>query len=107
MAKNKYPFELFGSVVNLCRVDENLSLRQAAKKLGISATYLCLLENGEIKPSLKIINMVCNSYNIPDEFDSFCALARILPPDVEKIIFNQPHKYFKKIRQLAEPICKK
>lgn len=46
------------------RLKYNLSLNELAAAVGLSPSYLSLLENGKTSPSLKVIDKICNFFSI-------------------------------------------
>lgn len=71
------------------RVNPEFSLRQFAEKVGISATFLSKVENGEFDPprAEKIIKMAGFLGVDPDEL---LALAGKTDPVLEEIILDEP-----------------
>lgn len=63
-----------GGKLREMRIQRNLSLREAAEKVGISHTYLSALEKGHdvrtgrpVNPSTKTLVRIANGYGIPVE----------------------------------------
>jgi len=54
--------------LKVARVARNLTIREAAEKMGISPAYLCDLEKGRVKdPSVFKMMRLTELYNIPFE----------------------------------------
>jgi len=55
---------------NIIKIRNLLSVTQKdfARKIGVSATHLNLIENGKKKPSLKLIYRICDKFNIDPTF---------------------------------------
>ena len=53
--------------IEAARVNAGLTIREAAKELGVSASTLSGYENGKTKPSFDIIQKMANLYNWPIE----------------------------------------
>ncbi len=63
-----------GEKLRIIRIEKNLSLREAAERMGVSHTYLNALEKGvnpqtgrPVNPSAKTLRRVSETYNIPME----------------------------------------
>jgi len=82
--------EKFGQRIRRSRTAKNIGLRELAKKVGISATYLSRIETMEEKspPAEKVIKAIAKE--IGDDFDVLMRLAGRIPQDVEKVIKNDP-----------------
>lgn len=94
---------------NLCelivtkRKDLKLSLREAAKKIGISHSYLSTLEKGidprtnaPIKPTPETLNLISNAYNL--NYEQLMELAGYLTADGQQ---PEPKKLSPKIETIA------
>ena len=51
--------------LKLVRQFHNLSLTETANKLGISKSYLSLIENGHKKPTLDLVEAYAKAFNMP------------------------------------------
>ena len=96
----------FGDFLKALRLDNTeLSLRQAAKEIEISATYLSRLENDrESPPSSDILLRIAKVYNI-DENRLFDITQR-LPPSIDEAI-NKNEVYKRKIPELMRTVLKR
>lgn len=70
-------------------VDPSFSLRKFAEKVGVSATFISKLENGEFDPprAEKIIKM---AELLGIDADELLALAGKTDPELDEIIRNEP-----------------
>lgn len=57
----------FGKRLRRIRVDQDLTLRAMAEKLGVSATYLSGIENGKYAVSDNFFNTFIRTYDVPEE----------------------------------------
>ena len=51
--------------LKLVRQFHNLSLTETANRLGISKSYLSLIENGHKKPTLDLVEAYAKAFNMP------------------------------------------
>lgn len=77
----------FGSFLKAMRYSGELSMRDFASILGISATYISDLENGNRKPTLNLIDKISSSLVLTEEenkkmFDLFSYDRLELYPDL-------------------------
>ena len=54
-----------GSKIRLLREGKNISMKELAKKLGISVSYLSEIERGHVDPSTKIIQKFSKAVEVP------------------------------------------
>ncbi|MDN5331041.1 MAG: hypothetical protein PWP45_266 [Tepidanaerobacteraceae bacterium] len=58
-----------GERISILRRERGLSLSELAQKAGISATYLCQIENGNVLPSLATLKAIARALNAsPQDF---------------------------------------
>ena len=58
-----------GERISILRRERGLSLSELAQKAGISATYLCQIENGHVLPSLATLKAIARALNAsPQDF---------------------------------------
>ena len=68
MQVNFNNYTTFGNLLQKLREEKAISARAAAVGMGISAVYLCDLENGGRKPPKgKVLNDICAYYGIDEE----------------------------------------
>jgi hypothetical protein len=74
--------------MNLKELRGDLSLRDAAKLLDISAAYLCRCETGRIDspPSEEVIGRMSQTYAA--DFDELCCHFGRVPSDIERLILS-------------------
>lgn len=54
-----------GNAIKTIRKKEKLKQKEYAKRIGITQTYLSLIENGYRVPSMDVINGIANDLSIP------------------------------------------
>lgn len=77
----------FGSVLNYIRTSRELSMRQLAIICGLSAMYISDLENGNRKPTLRVIECISKKLLLTDEeysmmMDAFAHDRLQVPVDI-------------------------
>ncbi len=72
------------------RLKYGLSLSDMASKIGVSPSFLSLLENDKAVPSLKVLDKISSFFSVP--------LAELLAEEEEQEVF-----YFPKGRQIEAP----
>jgi HTH-type transcriptional regulator, competence development regulator len=82
--------ERLGDRIKRLRKQRELGLRETAGKLGISASYLSLIETGQVKtpPAPKVIADVARL--LEDDFDALLLLAGRVPEDIEDALVADP-----------------
>lgn len=82
--------EKLGERIKRVRQSREIGLRQAAKKLDISATYLSRIENCQESspPAERVIRALADL--LEDDFDELMQLAGRVPQDVEHVIKTDP-----------------
>lgn len=82
--------ERLGDRIKRRRKALDLGLREAAGKLKISASYLSLIETGQVKtpPAPKVIEDVARLLN--DDVDELLLLAGRVPEDIEDRLVADP-----------------
>ena len=84
-------YQNFSSYIKVLRHNNNLSLRAAASELGITAAYLCDLENGKRPAPVTLIEEMIELYGIYD-LDSFYDLVGKsrgeVPPDIAAYLMD-------------------
>jgi transcriptional regulator with XRE-family HTH domain len=83
-----------GEVIVKLRKQRGLKQKELAKNLGISATYLSLVENSEQKPSVDLIAKIADFFDLPVTSIVYMAL------DIDKVKSKEQQKYF----EAAKPI---
>jgi transcriptional regulator with XRE-family HTH domain len=70
------------------RESKGISLRGAARDLGIDASYLSRVERGDKKASPSVLDRAANYYELPRE--DFALAEGILPIDIVEILRAHP-----------------
>lgn len=80
----------FGSLVRQKRLDKGYSLRKFAELVGISPTYLSLVEKGKVErpPTAERVRKMAEL--LAESPDQWIALAGRMPEDVKDIILKDP-----------------
>lgn len=72
-----------GEKVSLLRNEHNLSLSELAEKVGISASYLCQIENGKVMPALTTLKNIAKALDTDPE--SLMATTNFVGYKIKKI----------------------
>jgi len=56
-----------GGKIALLRQEKNLSLAELSEKVGISASYLCQIENGKVMPALSTLKNIAQTLDVKPE----------------------------------------
>ena len=82
--------EKLGERIKRLRKEQDIGLRQAAAQLGISATYLSRIENGQESspPAERVIQALAALFD--DNFDELMQLAGRVSEDVQDMIMGDP-----------------
>ena len=80
--------EQLGERIKRLRKEFEFGLRETAKKLGISASYLSQIETGQLKtpPAPKVLQDLAKL--LGDDFDTLLLLAGRVPQDIEVTIVS-------------------
>lgn len=74
----------FGEIIKQWRLDLRFGLREAARQIGISATYLSRMENNkESVPSEVVLGKMAKIYK--KQVDEIFAIADRVPPEIEDV----------------------
>jgi DNA-binding XRE family transcriptional regulator len=57
----------FGAIIKKYREQLDVTQKQLANSLNVTATYLSAVENGRKEPSLALIKKICSSLKLPEE----------------------------------------
>src|SRR5437868_625568 len=77
-----------GEVLRDARAGADLSLRELAKKLSITASYISDIENDRRVPSEEVLQQLAATLKL--EFDNLMALAGRVGDDAERYLRNHP-----------------
>lgn len=92
--KRQNPKKMFGATVRHLRekhlrTDDHFTLRQFARTIGVSPTYLSKVETGDFPPpSEERIISIANA--LGEDPDKLLSLAGKVSPDLIRIILNRP-----------------
>ncbi len=79
----------FGSEIRLCRQAKGMGLRQFARAIPTSPSYVCMIENGRgSQPSAELLCRMAEVLEIPPT-RLFVALGK-LPPDMLQAFWQHP-----------------
>ena len=91
--------ETFGSRVRCERERQKIGLRQAAKEIGVSPTYLSMVERGEFNPPAEDKIRAIGKLLALDE-DELLALAGKVSSDLTAIIRDNPKEMASFLRSM-------
>ncbi|MGK3962059.1 helix-turn-helix domain-containing protein [Sorangium sp. So ce118] len=77
-----------GEVLREARVQADLSLRDLAKKLSITPSYISDIENDRRVPSEEVLRGLANTFNL--DFDHLMALAGRVGDQAERYLKHHP-----------------
>lgn len=60
-------FDEFAKMISIKRAELNITLKAAAKRIGISNVYLNGIETGRFKPSMKVVFRISKALNLDTE----------------------------------------
>ncbi|HHV17370.1 MAG TPA: transcriptional regulator [Thermoanaerobacterales bacterium] len=72
-----------GPKIELLRQEKNLSLSELSEKVGISASYLCQIENGKVMPALSTLKNIARALDVKPE--SLMAATSFVGYKIKKI----------------------
>jgi len=80
----------FGTLVRQKRIDKGYSLRKFAELVGISPTYLSLVEKGKVErpPTVERVRKMAEL--LGENPDQWIAMAGRVPDDLSEIIRSEP-----------------
>lgn len=102
----------FTTLFKSLRNNSNLSLREFGRMLGLSAVYLCDLENGNRPPNEMIATKLIDTFRMTEEqqrvlFDSIASSTGDIPYDVSSFLKNNPDELKKVIEIMHVNMAKK
>jgi len=89
-------YNYFASKIKEGRLRKDIGLRELARKLAVSPSYVFVLESGNCRPSDDIVVKLGKLLSI--EVDELMILVGKVPPDVSEYIIKNP-KVLKKLRK--------
>ncbi|MGF1860548.1 helix-turn-helix domain-containing protein [Photobacterium profundum] len=85
----------FSNTLEKCRKHRKLSKKDLADKIGKSASYITLLEQGKREPNLSLIEDLCSALDIPTPVFMFLAsqdqdlpMSDELTAKIEKLMYQ-------------------
>ena len=88
----------FGTLIRTTRINLNIGLREFAKIIGISATYISKMEVGDYAPpSEERIKKMAETLKL--DKDELLAMAGKISSDLQEIIASQPKLYASFLRR--------
>jgi transcriptional regulator with XRE-family HTH domain len=78
--------EVYGKILREERLDQDRTLAEVARTVGMSKQYLSEIERGRKEPSSEILRSVCDALNLP--------LDQLLRRGVRRISAPRPGSYF-------------
>ena len=91
----------FGRMLREARVAKGYSLRKFAEKVGISPTYLSLVEQGKVESQPTAERVKRMAELLDENVDEWIALAGRVPEDVPGIIHKQPTEMPQLLREAS------
>ncbi len=89
----------FGNTLKQLRKKKGINQELLAKRIGITQTYLSLLESEQKTPSIKLLNSLSKELDVPASILGYLSLNK------EKISTNKIHS-FEKLNPLIESLIK-
>ena len=81
--------QAFGATIRKLREERHIGLRQFARMIGVSATYLSKIERGEMSPPTEErVKEIAR--RLDQDADELLALAGRVASDLNEIILNRP-----------------
>ena len=91
----------FGEVLREARIAKGYSLRKFAEKVGISPTYLSLVEQGKVESPPTADRVKQMAELLEENSDEWIALAGRVPQDLPGIIQEQPTEMPELLREAS------
>jgi len=91
----------FGQVLRKARIAKGYSLRKFAEKVGISPTYLSLVEQGKVESPPTADRVKKMAELLDENSDEWIALAGRVPQDLPGIIQEQPTEMPELLREAS------
>lgn len=93
--------ERFGAQVRRQRGE--MSLREVASQVGISAPYLHDIEHGRRSPSAETMLKLAKALGVPDQAPLWDALCGRMPADIERLVLASPDRWDELRAMLKRP----
>lgn len=91
----------FGTQLRQLREAKQLGIKQLARHLGVSYTYISHIERGKSRPSQQLIRRLAGYFDVSEE--DLLLAARRFPLDVEKILYEHPKEVAMILREAFTP----
>ncbi len=91
----------FGTIIKETRKKKNISQGSFAESLGISQTYLSLIEKNKKKPSFDLLDEISKALNIPVYYFMFKGL------EVDKDVPKEKREAYKQISPIIGSMIEK
>ena len=88
----------FGDIIKSKRIEKKMGLREFSKKVELSPSFVCLLENGKTKPP-KESNITKIAEVLDIDKDLLLAKANKVPIDILNILISNYRHYYNLIRK--------
>ncbi|MEX2411385.1 MAG: helix-turn-helix transcriptional regulator [Candidatus Paceibacterota bacterium] len=89
----------FGSTIKQLRSRQGINQQVLAERIGVTQTYLSLIESDRKTPSINLINSLSKELKIPPSILAYLTLNKVEIP-------NNKHETFDKINPLIEGLIK-
>ena len=95
------------AIIKALRAEAELGLREASRKMGISAPYLQDLERGDRAPSRPAVERFIKAYKLDARakrlmYDAVAKVNKCLPYDVEDYLIDNPSALQEIINKMNE-----
>jgi transcriptional regulator with XRE-family HTH domain len=80
--------QTFGQRVRELREQQKLGIREFAKRVSVSATYVSQIERGQTKPTEERVFAIAQA--LGENEDEMLALAGYIAADIQKLLFELP-----------------
>lgn len=87
----------FGRLLRKLRNEKGISIKKLAPALGLDYSYISKLENFKVNPSPKVIKKLSHYFNY--DSDELMLSAGKIPPDIERILKNNPKEAIDYLRR--------
>jgi transcriptional regulator with XRE-family HTH domain len=91
---NEFAGQTFGQALRALRMEKNVTLRDMARRLDLTPTYLSQVEQGKFSPPTEDrIKQMGQILDLPQEqVDQLVALAGRVPRDLHDVLDEHPHE---------------
>ena len=57
--------DMLGNLIKSIRTKKHMTKTSIAKQIGVDTGYLTHIENGDRKPTVKVLQEICNAIDVP------------------------------------------